>query len=169
MKRILVKRLLQTIMCLAPMLSGCGVLASLPGVTAGVAISSATSNPAVGLAVATATNAAVDSGIKYVMRRFTANEQQQIANAIGQTAPGYQRTWSVKQAIPYYGRNQGRVVVVREAPNALTTCKQALFSVEEKEHKQVIEHWFTLDVCQNGAMWQWAQSEPAVSRWGALQ
>lgn len=148
-------------------LTGCSMLATLPGITAGAATSSVTGNPAWGLTVAVATNAAVDAGVKYVMKRFSAAEQQEIANAIAQSVPGEERRWQVEQPIPY-GNNKGRTIVVSESVNALTTCKKALFSVEDIVDDKPTEHWYTLDVCKNGRYWLWAQAEPSVHRWGSL-
>ncbi len=154
--------------CAATSLTGCSLLATLPGITAGAATSSVTGNPAWGLTVAVATNAAVDAGVKYVMKRFSAAEQQEIANAIAQSVPGEERRWRVEQPIPY-GNNKGRTIVVSESANALTTCKKALFSVEDTVDDKPVEHWYTLDVCKNGQYWLWAQAEPSVHRWGSLQ
>lgn len=148
-------------------LAGCSVIATVPGITAGAATSSVTGNPALGLTVAVATNAAVDAGIKYVLKRFSAAEQQEIANAIAVSQPGEERRWQVKQPVPY-GNNKGRTIVISESVNALTTCKKAVFSVEEMVDEKVVEHWYTLDVCKNGRYWLWAQAEPAVARWGSL-
>ncbi|ETF04223.1 hypothetical protein W822_03365 [Advenella kashmirensis W13003] len=148
-------------------IAGCSLIATVPGITAGAATSSMTGNPAWGLTVAVATNAAVDAGVKYVLKRFSAAEQQEIANAIAQSEPGEERRWAVKQPVPY-GNNKGRTVVVSESANALTTCKKALFSVEDMADGKPVEHWYTLDVCKNGRYWLWAQAEPSVKRWGAL-
>ncbi len=148
-------------------LAGCSMIATLPGITAGAATSSVTGNPALGLTVAVATNAAVDAGVKYVMKRFSAAEQQQIANAIAQSVPGQERRWQVEQPVPY-GNNKGRTIVVSESANALTTCKKALFSVEDIADGKPVERWYTLDVCKNGQYWFWAQAEPSVKRWGSL-
>lgn len=153
--------------CAVGSLAGCSVIATLPGITAGAATSSVTGNPALGLTVAVATNAAVDAGVKYVMKRFSAAEQQEIANAIAQSVPGQERRWRVEQPIPY-GNNKGRIIVVSESVNALTTCKKALFSVEGTVDGKPAEHWYTLDVCKNGQYWLWAQAEPSVKRWGSL-
>ncbi len=153
--------------CAVGSLAGCSVIATLPGITAGAATSSVTGNPALGLTVAVATNAAVDAGVKYVMKRFSAAEQQEIANAIAQSVPGQERRWRVEQPIPY-GNNKGRTIVVSESVNALTTCKKALFSVEGTVDGKPAEHWYTLDVCKNGQYWLWAQAEPSVKRWGSL-
>lgn len=152
----------------AASLCACSLIATVPGITAGAAASSITGNPAWGLTVAVATNAAVDAGVKYVLKRFSAAEQQEIANAIAQSMPGEERNWQVKQPIPY-GNNKGRTIVVSESANALTTCKKAMFSVEDTVDSKVVEHWYTLDVCKNGRYWLWAQAEPSVKRWGALQ
>ena len=148
-------------------LAGCSLIATLPGITAGAATSSVTGNPALGLTVAVATNAAVDAGVKYVMKRFSAAEQQEIANAIAQSVPGEERRWQVEQPVPY-GNNKGRTIVVSESVNALTTCKKAMFSVEDVVDGKAVEHWYTLDVCKNGQYWLWAQAEPSVRRWGSL-
>lgn len=150
------------------LLGGCAVLATtVPGITTGAVTSSLTGNPAWGLTVAVATNAAMDAGLKYVMKRFAAAEQQEIANAIAVSEVGQERRWEVRQPIPY-GNNKGRVIVVDELANALTTCKKALFSVENEKDGKTVESWYTLDVCKNGKYWLWAQSEPSVSRWGSL-
>jgi hypothetical protein len=134
----------------------------------GAASGTATANPAVGVAIGIGVKAGVDESINYLLRYWSHEEQSQIASTVGGMAIGQRRTWSVQHELPYDNK-QGHVTVVRVLNTPLTSCKEALFSVEDsKEPATNTAHFLTM-VCQGNAGWSWAVSEPAIGRWGALQ
>jgi len=140
------------------------VVATVTGGVAGVA----TGNPAVGFAVAVATDAAANAGIRYYGRSRQQAEQDAIAAAAGELVPGQRTTWKIEHDIPI-GDERGELEVVRAIENPLALCKQIVFSVDEGEGVKRHQSWYTADICHQGTQWKWASAEPAVERWGYLQ
>ena len=148
-------------------LAGCSSVGGITGAVAGVASGSATANPAVGVAVGIAVKAGVDFTINTVLRSWSHDEQMRIAALVGVMAVGERQAWEIKHEIPYDNK-QGHVTVVRSFSSALAECKEALFSVDPGDTKKVAPHFVTT-ICAGTNGWRWAQAEPAVARWGALQ
>ncbi len=151
-------------------LSGCGSVltagtADLAGVAgAGIANSvtkSAAAATAIGLGVASGASA----GLQYVERRVHRAEQDSIASVAGPLAPGAVAAWKVEHDVPIEADEHGQLAVVRTLGNADFSCKEIVFSVDEKKDRA----FYTATVCQDGAIWKWASAEPATERWGSLQ
>ena len=151
-------------------LSGCGPVltagtSDLAGVAgAGIANSvtkSAAAATAIGLGVASGASA----GLQYAERRVHRTEQDSIAAAAGPLAPGAVAEWKVVHDVPIEPDEHGQLAVVRTLGNADFTCKEIVFSVDEKADRA----FYTATVCQDGAIWKWASAEPATERWGSLQ
>lgn len=150
------------------LLEGCRSAGGITGAVAGVASGSATANPAVGVAVGIGVKAGVDESLNYILRYWTHQEQMQIASAVGAMKPGERQSWAVHHKIPYDDK-QGQVTVVRVFETPLTTCKEALFSVDDEDVPRRERAHFIATVCRGAKSWNWAVAEPAVQRWGSLQ
>lgn len=148
-------------------LVGCSSVGGITGAVAGVASGSATGNPAVGIAVGITVKAGVDFTINTVLRSWQHDEQMRIASLIGTMNVGDRMPWEIRHQVPYDNK-QGKVTVVRAFTTPLAECKEALFSVEGSDPAVVAPHFVTT-VCAGANGWKWAQAEPAVMRWGALQ
>ena len=146
--------------------SGCSSVGSVSGAAAGVASGGLSGNPAVGIAVGIGVRAIVDDTVDRLTRRWSDEEQQSIAVAAGTLEAGQSGRWSVRHAVAYRNAD-GQVQVVRTFRNALTTCKEAVFSLDESQ-PTTPPVWFTTVMCQGPRGWQWAAAEPSVARWGAL-
>ena len=160
-------------MCLASFasllfLGGCGAVGGITGAVAGVASGSATANPAVGVAVGIGVKAGVDESINYLLRYWTHEEQARIAATVGAMRTGERLAWSVRHEVPYDNK-QGQVTVVRTFETPLTTCKEAIFSVDDTDAPNSERAHFVTTICRSARSWNWAVAEPAVKRWGALQ
>jgi hypothetical protein len=151
-------------------LGGCSTAADVTALIAGGAAGGATGNPAVGYAVAVGTDAAADYAFKYYGRLRQRAEQNAIAAAAGNLAPGQTADWRIRHDIPV-GNEHGRVQIVRVIDTPLASCREIAFSVADPPHPP---SWFDASICRqsfgNGAeRWKWATAEPAVERWGYLQ
>jgi hypothetical protein len=154
----------------AVLLSACSSVAGITGAAAGIASGSASASPAVGVAVGIGVQAGIDASIKFVLRRWSQQEQARIAELVGGMAVGQRGPWEVRHAVPY-GDGQGQVQVVRAFATPLADCKEAVFSVEDAASKAAgaAPPRFITIVCRGDQGWKWAAAEPAVARWGALQ
>lgn len=148
-------------------LAGCSSVGSISGAVAGVASAGASSNPAVGIAVGIGVRAVVDESVNTLVRRWSDEEQRSIALQVGLMTVGERRPWQVRHPVPWHNE-QGQVEVVREFQTPLATCKEALFTVSGDDAAST-SPWFITTMCLGSRGWQWAASEPAVARWGALQ
>ena len=146
-------------------LGGCSSAGNIIGVVVGAAAGGASANPAVGFGVGVATAAVSDYAIKRVTRSWHRGEQDAIAAAAADLAPGGEGPWRIEHSLPF-GNEHGRLQVVRAIPNPLAACKQVLFSVEKRGEPDA---WYSIDICQQQDRWKWASAEPAVERWGFLQ
>lgn len=153
------------VLAMASWLSACTTssVGSAVGAVSGLATSAATANPAVGYAVGIGVQAATDASIKAVLRHWTTQQQDLIAQLAGELPLGQRRAWAIHRTIPY-GREKGQLEVIRDIPNALAFCRELLFTVEEKEQTQA----YTAVICKQQQQWKWASAEPAVPRWRGL-
>jgi hypothetical protein len=156
---------------LAPLLfcSSCQSIGAFAGATTAAVSGVVTSNPAVGIGVGIAVQAATDAAIKRTMRSLHQDQQDMIAAIAGQAPIGAIRFWKVQHALPIEN-GYGRVIVLRDVKTPLTVCREFAFSVIEDEMfaKAVHEQWFMAGACKQGRRWQWALAEPSTARWGNL-
>jgi hypothetical protein len=150
------------------LLGACSSIGAASGAVVGVATGAGTTNPVVGYAAGIATQAAVDSLVKYVSRKRQQNEQDVIAATVGQLAIGQTAPWKIAHDIPI-GDEHGDVTVVGRIDNALTRCKEVLFTVIDGDEPDSPRGIFVTTACAQGETWKWAQAEPATDRWGTLQ
>ncbi|HQT79159.1 MAG: hypothetical protein B7Z80_25760 [Rhodospirillales bacterium 20-64-7] len=155
-------------------LSGCGsVLTATTADVAGIAgagISGAvTQSPTAAAGIGLGVAAAANAGLQSVERDVHSREQDQIATAAGPLIPGQIGHWSVSHTIPIEKDEHGELVVTRLVGAADFDCKEIIFSVDTMEKKVVQKAFYTATVCRDGAKWKWASAEPATARWGALQ
>lgn len=154
---------------LAAGLAGCGSVGGISGAATGIATGSVTGNPAVGVAVGVATRAAVDDAMDRIYREMQNGEQDRIAMLAGELPKGERRPWTFHHGLPRLSEG-GELEVVGESTNALTTCREVLFSVVVEKKDQRAEQWFVTQTClQPDGRWRWAAAEPATRRWGVLQ
>ncbi len=140
-----------------------GVVGGISGVVTGAA----TTNPAVGYAVGVSVSAATTATIQYVMRTLKQGEQDEIVRVAGKIEPGEVADWKAEHSLPFgYGDAAGTVQVVRLIDTPLAQCREVAIGVGEKESAFTI----IASACrQPDGHWKWANAEPAVERWGALQ
>ncbi|HEX5328201.1 MAG TPA: hypothetical protein VFW75_16150 [Acetobacteraceae bacterium] len=155
-----------------PTLAGCNSVlsattADLAGVGSAAISSGVTKNAALGTGIGLAVAAAADAGLQYVERDVHRAEQEQIAAAAGPLAPGAVASWRVAHRIPIENDEHGRVTVFRVLATAAFTCKEVVFSTENGQGRT--DAFYTTTICFDGTRWQWAEAEPATSRWGSLQ
>jgi hypothetical protein len=147
-------------------LGGCTTAAQLSGLAAGGTAGAATANPAVGYAVGIGTAVAFDELFKWVGRSRAHAEQIAIAQVAAGLPQGGEAAWRIRHTIPI-GNEAGEVQVVRTIATPMTTCREIVFSVENRPPKA--PEWYSASICRNTEGWDWAAAEPAVPRWGFLQ
>ena len=151
-------------------LSGCGSVltagtSDLAGVAGAGIASSVTKSAAAATAIGLGVASGASAGLAYAERRVHRTEQDDIAAAAGALAPGGVGTWKVEHDVPIEADEHGQLAVIRTLGNAEISCKEIVFSVDEKNSRA----FYTATVCQDGGMWKWASAEPATERWGSLQ
>lgn len=144
--------------------SGCASVGAASGAAAAAATGIVTANPAVGVGVGIAVQAATDEAVNRFLKTMHADQQELIAETAGRLPVGGSDTWRIKHAIPVEN-GHGEVRVTRAFASALALCKEFVFSVQDGDAAQ----WFTASACRDARGWQWASAEPAVERWGTLQ
>jgi len=149
-------------------LPGCTDLGSIAGAATGAASGTGSANPALGYAVGIGTKAAVDALVNYIARSRRRAEQDQIVTSVATLGPGQSALWRIRHAIPI-GDAHGDVTVVRDIPNALSPCKEVIFTVLAGDTPNSRHGYYATTACRHGARWKWAQAEPATPRWGVLQ
>jgi hypothetical protein len=156
-------------LALTGLLGGCSSIGGFAGAIAAAASGVVTSNPAIGLGVGVAVQAATDTAFRRVFRDMQADEQNRIAAIAGAMRVGEQQSWDIHHRIPFTDEH-GELRVVGAIDNALATCKEVLFSVAGGPKEAPTREWFITQTCrQSDGEWRWAAAEPAVARWGALQ
>lgn len=158
-------RALSAILAAAASLAGCASVGDVSGALAGIVSGAITANPAVGISVGIAVRAGANEAVRTVSRNRRRNEQDAIASAAADLAPGDSAEWGVDQKIT--GDAYGEVHVLRVIETPIALCKELLFSVAEGEAEAPA--WFTTTACRAGERWKWAAAEPAVERWVNLQ
>ena len=157
--------------CLAfvGVLGGCSSIGGFTGAVVGAASGTISSNPAVGVGVGIAVQAATDTAFQKIFRDMQADEQNRIAALAGGMTTGQQLTWDIHHTMPFTDE-RGELRVVGVIANALTTCKEVMFSVAGGSDEEPTRQWFVTQTCkQSDGQWRWAAAEPAVGRWGTLQ
>ncbi len=150
-------------------LTGCSSIGGFTGAIAGAASGAATTNPAIGVGVGIAVQAATDAAFQKIFRDMQTDEQDRIAALAGDMRVGEQRDWDIHHFLPFTDE-RGALRIVAATDNALTTCKEVLFSVVGGSKEAPSHQWFVTQTCrQSDGQWRWAAAEPAVGRWGALQ
>ena len=148
--------------------SGCSSIGAASGAAAAAATGIVTANPAVGIGVGIAVQAATDAAVGRFMKGKHADQQERIAETVGRLPVGGMDIWRVKHQLPVEN-GHGQVRVTRAFANALTLCKEFAFSVQDGDSGNAPEQWYTATACQDQSGWKWATAEPAVERWGTLQ
>jgi hypothetical protein len=140
------------------------IAATVTGAIAGVG----TGSPAIGFAVAVATDAGANYIVRYIGRTRQGAEQDAIAQVAGDLPVGTEAAWKIEHTIPI-GDEHGQLRVTRTIDSPLATCKELAFSVDEGKGEKATRSWYTTDICKQAETWKWASAEPAVERWGFLQ
>jgi hypothetical protein len=148
--------------------SGCGSIGAASGAAAAAATGIVTANPAVGVGVGIAVQAATDEAVNRFMKNMHADQQDMIAQTAGRLPVGGMDIWRVKHTLPVEN-GHGQVRVTRAFSSALALCKEFVFSVQDGEAADAPEQWYTASTCRDASGWKWASAEPAVERWGTLQ
>jgi hypothetical protein len=161
-------RLALPLLTLPVLLAACNSIGAISGAVVGVAAGGATTNPLVGYAVGVGTQATVDEAVKYVMRKRQQAEQDEIAAVIAPLPVGQTAAWKINHDLPF-GNEHGNVTVLRNIDNALTTCKEVVFTVIDGDTADAPRSRFVSSACRQQDGWKWAAAEPAVTRWGFLQ
>ncbi len=152
--------------CESVLTAGTADVAGIAGAgIAGSVSKSAAAATGIGLAVAAGANA----GLQYAERRVHRTEQDSIAAAAGDLAPGTVGRWSVVHTLPVEADEHGDLVVTRAFDGADFACREIVFSVETQADHEVQRAFYTATVCRDGTRWKWASAEPATERWGTLQ
>ena len=151
------------------LLSGCTSAGSIAGAVTGAASGTGSANPALGYAVGIGTKAAVDALSHYISRQRQGAEQDQIAAAVGTLPVGQTVAWRIKHKVPLFDDQHGYVTVVRDIPNALTPCKEVVFTILVGKKADSPRGHYVTTACEQDTRWKWAQAEPATTRWDFLQ
>ncbi|WP_116122547.1 hypothetical protein [Paraburkholderia sp. BL6669N2] len=153
---------------LTVMMGGCTSIGAVAGAVAAVSTGAVTSNPAIGIGVGIAVQAAADEAVRRVTKSLHGDQQMAIAATAGALPVGETKPWRVKHALPLEN-GHGEVRVLREFDSALATCREFAFSVIAGEKPGAPADWFVASICKDQDGWKWASAEPAVGRWGTLQ
>lgn len=154
----------------ALLLGGCDLIGGISGAVSGATTGAVTANPAVGYAVGLGVRSATNAAIGGWMRGLKRNEQDAIARAAGEMAPGESRPWRIAHGLPFgYSDADGQLQVTRVIDTPLASCREVLFSVAGGKPEAPPEGLFVATACRQAEGWKWASAEPAVDRWGALQ
>ncbi len=156
------------------LLAGCGSLltestADVAGIAGAGAASAVTKSAAAAAAIGLGVRSVAGQGLRYVERSVHGREQDAIAAAAGELAPGQVGAWSVRHSIPIEPDEHGGLVVSREFGAGDFRCREVVFSVDHPTAHQLDRRFYIADVCQDGATWRWASAEPSTARWGGLQ
>jgi hypothetical protein len=150
-------------------LAGCSSVGGYAGALAGVATGTASSNPAVGVAVGISVKAATDIALRRLNKELQADEQNGIADLAGHMNVGDRAPWKIHH-LWSFGDEAGDLEVIGAIDNALSECKEVMFSVAGGRPEARTSAWFITQLCrQSDGRWRWAAAEPAVERWGTLQ
>jgi hypothetical protein len=154
---------------LALVCAGCQSVGAFAGATTAIISGAATTNPAVGIGLGIAVQAATDEAIKRTMKKLHNDQQEVIASIAGDAPIGTMNNWEVAHMVPLEN-GHGRVLVLRDVNSALAQCREFVFSVGEGKASEPIvkEQWFTANICKQSSGWKWASAEPATQRWGSL-
>lgn len=101
--------------------------------------------------------------VNHLARSRRRAEQDQIVVAVATLPVGGTTAWRIRHAIPV-GDAHGQVTIVRDIPNALSPCKEVVFTMEAGDRPNS-PHAYYATACRRGERWKWAQAEPATSRW----
>ncbi|MCB8881833.1 hypothetical protein ACELLULO517_16415 [Acidisoma cellulosilytica] len=151
------------------LLGGCSMVGPISGAVAGGATGAVTVNPIVGYATAVGVNAGVDELQKYIARVRQNAEQDAILLSVSEMQPGQIKDWKIVHKIPMFDNEQGTVQVTRDIDNPLTDCKEVLFTVDKGQGAHLKQTAYVTSACRDDVTWKWAESEPAVARWGYFQ
>ena len=148
-------------------LAGCQSSSIGPATGAVVATLSgaATANPVAGYAIGVSVQAAVDATVKYVLREWKNDQQNVMANAVGELPIGEVRQWQIKRTLPV-GNEHGSIQAVRDIDTPLARCREVLFTVAQEGAAPA----YASTICRRqDGQWKWAAAEPSVARWTGLQ
>ena len=146
------------------LLAGCNATSQIAAAVTGGIAGGATGSPAIGFAVAVATDAGANYVLRYIGSTRQGAEQDAIAQVAGDLSVGTEAAWKIEHTIPI-----GQLRVMRAIDTPLAACKELAFSVDEGKGEKATRSWFTTDICKQAETWKWAAAEPAVERWGFLQ
>jgi hypothetical protein len=139
------------------------------GAAAAIGLGAVTANPFIAYGVGVGTQAAVTALQKYFSRKLHQGEQDNIALAVGRMQPGQEQPWQIRFDLPI-GDQHGDVTVTRVIASPLTTCKEAAFTIITSKNPDAPRPVYITTACEEpDGGWKWAEAEPAVDRWGALQ
>jgi len=127
-----------------------------------------TANPAVGIGVGIAVQAATNEAVARMMKSLHQEQQDAIASTAGMLAVGATQPWRIKHSLPVEN-GHGEVRVLRSFSSSLAQCKEFAFSVADGDKPDAHQAWFVASTCRQASAWKWASAEPAVERWGNLQ
>jgi hypothetical protein len=150
------------------LLAGCTSTAQIASVVTGGVSGAATGSPAIGFAVAVATDAAANYVVRTIGRDRQGSEQDAIAEVAGDLPIGTEAAWKIEHFIPIDDEH-GQLQVVRAIDSPLATCREIAFSVDTGKGEKLKRDWYTSEICKQAEHWKWASAEPAVERWGFLQ
>jgi hypothetical protein len=151
------------------LLNGCAMVGPVSGAVVGSATGAVTVNPIVGYATAVGVNAGVDELQKYIARVRQNAEQDAILTSVAEMQPGQQKDWKIVHEIPMFDNEHGTMQVTRDIDTPLTECKEVLFTVDKGEGAKLKQTPYITSACRDGDRWKWAESEPAVARWGYFE
>jgi hypothetical protein len=154
---------------LSLLLGGCSMVGPISGAVAGGATGAVTVNPIVGYATAVGVNAGVDELQKYIARTRQNAEQDAIIVSVADMQPGQIKYWKIVHKIPMFDNEHGTMQVTREIDTPLTQCKEILFTVDKGQGAKLKQTPYITAACRDDAGWKWAESEPAIVRWGYFQ
>lgn len=168
----LIPRLVATLSILQ--LCACGSLLSVgtsdvAGVAGAGLANSVTKSAAIATGIGLGVAAGANAGLQYAQRRVHRAEQDTLAEAAGNLAPGVIGVWGISHDIPIEDDERGQLVVTRDIGGLAFACREIVFSVETGKPEELNRAFYTATVCRDGDRWKWASAEPATERWGSLQ
>ena len=155
-------------------LTGCTAILSegtttLAGVSGTAVAGSVTRNATVASAIGLGVLAAGQAGVKAVERDYHGEQQDRIASIAGALDVGQVGRWESRHHIQIEADQAGRVTVSRLIGSADLSCKEIVFTVDERKDEATVSAFYVATICRDAAKWRWASAEPATARWGSLQ
>lgn len=152
--------------CSSFLQQGAGAVAGVGGAAVAASV---TSDAAVATGIGVGVQSLAQAGVQRAQRVVHTALQDRIAAVAGGLAVGEVGSWEMVHPIPVEPASRGEVTVSRTVGAAALSCREIVFSVENRPRAENSKGFYVAMICRDGDRWKWASAEPATERWGSLQ